>query len=127
MVNQTRKRKKRILIVDDEPDMRYFVAANLNAKGFIAETASDGKEVLNIIKKRRPDLIILDVLMPVVDGFTLLHRLKSNASYSKIPVIMLTVKKEPKYLGKGIDMGAEFYLPKPFNFDNLMEFVKVAL
>jgi len=122
-----RARKKKILIVDDEKDMCELLSMNLSAKGYATEMAYDGKEALKAVNKNEPDLIILDVKMPRMNGFQVLKKLKSSPSYARIPIIMLTVKKEPPYLDKGLTLGAEFYLDKPFRFDNLMNFVGLIL
>ena len=120
-------RENKILIVDDEKDMCELLSMNLSLKGYATEKAHDGKAALEAIKKRSPDLIILDVNMPKMDGFQLLKKLKSTPLYARIPIIMLTVKKEPVYLDKGITLGADFYLDKPFKFENLMNFVELIL
>lgn len=119
--------KKNILIVDDDKDVCEAIEQFLKKRGFIACKACDGKEASVALKKQKPDLIILDVLMPVMDGFEFLQFLKSNVRYSRIPVIMLTVKSDPKHLEKGISLHADFYLPKPFKFDNLMDFINIVL
>lgn len=127
MPNAQKKRvyKKKILIVDDEKNMCELLSMNLSTKGYATEKAYDGEEALKAIKKNRPDLIILDVKMPRMDGLQLLKKLKSSPSYARIPIIMLTVKKDPPHLNKGITLGAEFYLDKPFRFDNLMDFIEL--
>lgn len=122
-----RQDKKRVLIVDDEPDIRQTLHKYLGRKGFETDTADNGEEALNTIRKKRPDLIILDVMMPKMDGFTLLKRLKAGSAYSEIPVIMLTKKSGPKDLDKGVSLNADFYLPKPFTLNNIMRFVKLVI
>ena len=119
--------KKRVLIVDDEPDIRQTLSAYLVKKGFAMDTANNGKEALDAIRRKKPDLIILDVMMPKMDGFTLLKRLKASSAHSGIPVIMLTKRSEPKNLDKGISLNADFYLPKPFTLDNIMRFIKLVI
>lgn len=119
--------KKRILIVDDEAEVRSLISTYLKQRNFIIDETENGKEAQEAIKKSKPDLIILDVLMPVMDGFTFLEKLKNNPDYADIPVIMLTVKSESENLGKGILLKADFYLPKPFKLENLMNFIKLLL
>ncbi len=116
---------QRILIVDDEPDIRGYLAAKLERKGFIAQQADNGHSALESVQNQKPDLIILDVLMPKMDGFELLQKLKSDSRLSDIPVIMLTIKKDRKSLDKGISLGADFYLPKPFTLNNLFDFINL--
>lgn len=121
------RKNKKILIVDDDPDVRDTIRAYLDEKGFIIEEACDGQEALKTLKKERPDLIILDILMPVMDGFELLKLLKTHARYSKIPVIVLSVKSDPVHIDKGVNLEADIYLPKPFTFVNLMNFINLLL
>lgn len=121
------KNKKKVLIVDDEKDICDILSLHFNLKKWESVQAYNGKEALEILKKNKSDLIILDVLMPEMDGFELLKILKYSDSYASIPVIMLTAKGEPKDLDKGISLGVEFYLPKPFRIDNLMKFVDIIL
>jgi DNA-binding response OmpR family regulator len=120
-------KKKRILVVDDELEICTLISDYLSPKGLDVQYVTDGKKALNNIKSRKPDLIILDIMMPVMDGFTLLSYLKSKPQHSKIPVIVLTVKSSPKYLKKGISLETEFYLPKPFQLENLMNFIDLIL
>ncbi len=124
----TRKKKKgRILVVDDEPGMRGLLSKNLSLRGFEINEAADGMEGYKAITKKRPDLVILDVIMPKMGGFTLLKRVKKDPKYSDIPVIMLTARSGAEDLNKGISLLADFYLPKPFKFDNLLAFIGMAL
>ncbi len=119
--------EKTVLIVDDEPGMCDVLALNLKQHGFKTQTALNGKQALEILKEKMPDLIILDVLMPQMDGFELLQELKSNQKYSGIPVIMLTAKRERDNIDKGIALGADFYLPKPFSVKNLLDFINLTV
>ena len=119
--------KKTILIVDDEEEACGMICSYLRRRGFDARAAYTGKEALEVLKKTIPHLIILDVIMPVMDGFEFLRHLKFESNYSEIPVIMLTAKTEPANIEKGISLQADFYLPKPFEFDNLMNFINLVL
>lgn len=119
--------KKNILIVDDEKDICNTLSEYLEARGFTTDEAHNGKEAIERLKEKRPNLVILDVKMPKMDGFEFLRFLKSRPHYAKIPVIMLTVKSAPAYLDKGLTLGADFYLPKPFTLENLMQFIKLTL
>lgn len=124
---ESRIAKKKILVVDDEPEVCSLLCDFLNMRGFEVGVAYNGQEALDRVAKAKPDLITLDVIMPVMDGFELLRYLKSRNDYSGIPVIMLTAKKAPKDLDRGISLKADFYLPKPFTFDNLMDFINLVL
>lgn len=118
---------KKILLVDDEIEVCKVIREYLEKKKFQVYEAHNGKEALEAIKKIVPDLIILDVLMPVMDGFEVLQKVKRNKSYADIPVIMLTVRSEPEHLNKGISLQADFYLPKPFQLGNLMSFINLIV
>lgn len=119
--------KKRILIVDDEAEIVLRISRFLTRKGFLAKGVSDGEEAIDILREFNPHLIILDILMPKMDGFQFLRYLKLNRAYSAIPVIMLTVKNTPLDLDRGITEGADFYLPKPFSLNNLIDYVGFVL
>lgn len=125
--NKFKVLKKKILIVDDEPDICEMITRYLERKGFAVAKAYNGKEGLEAIPKLKPDLIILDVLMPIMDGFSFLQSLKADTKYCNVPVIMLTVKGDTRHLEKGLSLQADFYLPKPFKLDNLMNFINIIL
>lgn len=119
--------KKRILIVDDEEEIVLRICRFLVRRGFVTKGAGDGEDAVNILREFNPHLIILDIVMPKMDGFQFLRYLKSNLSYSNIPVIMLTVKNTLLDLDKGITEGVDFYLPKPFNLINLMNYIEISI
>jgi len=121
------KARNSILIIDDEPDLCFMLSNCLNMKGFKVKEAYNGKEGLAAVRESRPDLIILDVKMPEMGGFEVLKHLKADEKHAKIPVIMLTAKKEPENFGKGTQLGADFYLPKPCNLSDLLDFIKIVL
>lgn len=120
--------KKKVLVVDDEKDLTFFLKANLELTGnYQVVTAADGQEGLEAALSYKPDLIILDVLMPKMDGFQTLKRLKQIEETKKTPVIVLTAKNETACLDKGISLGADFYLPKPFTLENLTQFIELTV
>lgn len=112
-----------ILAVDDEQNILDLVVYNLEAAGFQVLTAKDGKEALKIIREKAPELIILDVMLPEIDGFELLTIVRKE---TKTPVIMLTAKKEEIDKVLGLEMGADDYLTKPFSPRELVARVKVV-
>ena len=118
-------KNKKVLIVDDEAGFCRTVSAYLKARKFVTYEALNGIHALKAIDKVLPDLILLDVVMPEMDGYELLKKLKETPRYSKIPVIMLTVKSLPEDLGRGIDLQSDFYLPKPVSMENLMNFISL--
>jgi two-component system alkaline phosphatase synthesis response regulator PhoP len=123
------QRKAKILVVDDDVDLVESIKAVLESKSYQVVTAYNGEEGLKKVVEERPDLIILDVIMPVMDGFTACKELKQNPHYhffSKIPVLMLTVFpkgiEETKIpLSAGMTMEAEDYLQKPLNPEELLK------
>ncbi|MBF0485641.1 MAG: response regulator [Candidatus Omnitrophica bacterium] len=119
--------KKKILVVDDEKETCNRIAHRLQKKGFIAETAYDGEEALKAIKAGRPDLVVLDIVMPKMNGLEVLKYLKTSPEYAFLPVIILSMKSSQEDLDKGISLQADFYLPKPFSFENLMQFINFAI
>ena len=118
-----------ILIVDDEPDIRMLAQLNLERDGHRILTAGDGSEALEAVKESAPDLILLDVMMPDVDGWAVLDQLKTHLGkpFSDIPVILLTALGGPLDRVKGGIEGAVRYLTKPFDLDELREAVTEAL
>jgi two-component system, OmpR family, alkaline phosphatase synthesis response regulator PhoP len=115
---------KKILAVDDERHIVRLVQVNLERQGYEVVTAYDGKEALEKVEAESPDLIVLDVMMPYMDGFEVLQNLKRNPSTREIPVIMLTAKAQDADVFRGWQSGVDCYLTKPFNPMELIAFVK---
>src|SRR4029453_6891557 len=109
-----------ILVVDDDVDIARFVEMNLGLEGFDVDTAHDGAEALDKIAAERPDLVILDLMMPVLDGIELTRRLRADAMTSAIPIIMLTAKGQTADKVLGLEEGADDYLVKPFDYMELV-------
>lgn len=119
---------KTILIVDDEEDVRNIVSVRLaNNPDFRILQAANGHDALELATRQRPDLVILDWLMPGFDGIEVLKALRTSPELRAIPVIMMTVKAEPSAQAEGYAMGVMAYLIKPFDSDTLMEHVRKAL
>jgi DNA-binding response OmpR family regulator len=110
-------KKFRILAVDDEERILHFLRSKLKASGYEVLTASNGLEGLEQVQAQEPDLIVLDLLMPKMDGLEMLKELRS---FSEVPVIILTAKGNDVDRIKGLQLGADDYLPKPFNPDELI-------
>lgn len=115
---------KKILAVDDERHIVRLVEVNLQRAGYEVVTASDGREALEKVKNEKPDLVVLDVMMPYMDGFEVLKNLKGDPSTADIPVIMLTAKAQDADVFRGWQSGVDCYLTKPFNPMELLTFVK---
>ena len=117
----------RILVADDEQFLREMVAFRLRNTGHDVVVAVDGTEALRLASSARPDLIILDVMMPGVDGFEVLRRIKADADLRGIPVIMLTAKGQERDVIAGLSTGAADYVIKPFSLKELTMRVDKAL
>lgn len=115
---------KKILAVDDERHIVRLVEVNLQRAGYDVVTAYDGREALEKVKAEKPDLIVLDVMMPLMDGFEVLSNLKKDPETKEIPVIMLTAKAQDADVFRGWQSGVDCYLTKPFNPMELLTFVK---
>ncbi len=107
--------KKLILIVDDNPENRKVIGTLLINNGYDVGAASDGQKGLDFIKSEQPDLILLDIMMPGIDGFEVCEKLKSNMETKDIPVIFLTAKTSTADIVKGFRVGGIDYISKPFN------------
>jgi len=119
--------KDRILVVDDDPDILQFVEMNLDMEGFDTQTAESGRIALEVARERPPDLILLDVMMPELDGLTVLRRLRSSPATASIPVVLLTAKALAEDRVRGLDLGADDYITKPFDIEELLARVKAVL
>ena len=120
--------KKRILLVDDERDMVFAVKLQLEAEGFDVLTAADGQEALDKARRENPDLIILDLMLPKMDGYKVCRMLKFDKKYKKIPIIIFTARIQQSDEKLGYEVGADAYLTKPFEHKALLakiqEFLK---
>jgi len=115
---------KKILVVDDERHIVRLIQINLERVGYQVVTAFDGPEALKKVESEKPDLVVLDVMMPKMDGFEVLKRLQANPETREVPVIMLTAKAQDADVFRGWASGVSAYLTKPFNPLELITFVK---
>jgi len=116
--------KKLILVVDDEPRMIRFIRMNLELEGYRVSEALNGLEALEKVRDELPDLVVLDVMMPHMDGFETLERIRE---ISTVPVIMLTVKAEEEDKIRGLELGADDYVVKPFSPRELSSRIRAVL
>lgn len=117
----------KVLVCDDERSIVRLIQVNLERQGWQVVTAYDGKEGLEKIKAERPDVVVLDVMMPYMDGFEVLKTLRRDPEMQTLPVVMLTAKAQDKDVFEGYHYGADVYLTKPFNPMELVTFVKRIL
>ena len=116
---------KRILVVDDDPSIRSFLKRGLSYEGYAVDVAESGEEALSIARDRAPDLMILDVMMPGINGFEVVRRMR--AAGDGVPVILLTGKDAPSDQVAGLEVGADDYVIKPISFDVLLARVRALL
>lgn len=117
----------RILVVDDEPSILKLIRVNLERDGYEVETASDGKAALELADRLRPDLILLDVMLPELDGLAVCRALHQNPATRHIPIIMLSARGEEVDRVLGLEMGADDYITKPFSPRELLARIKARL
>jgi len=117
-------RPRRVLVVDDEPRMIHFIRLNLEHDGFEVIEATSGSQALEVLRDRMPDLILLDVMMPDMDGFESLQLLRE---ISTVPVIMLTAKGEEEDRVRGLELGADDYITKPFSPREMVSRVRAVI
>jgi two-component system response regulator MprA len=114
----------RLLVADDDPDIVSFVKRGLTYEGYEVDTAADGQEAVDKARQHPPDLVILDVMMPGLDGIEVARRIRQS---SKVPVLMLTARGTTADKVAGLDSGADDYLVKPFDFDELLARIRALL
>ncbi len=115
-----------ILVVDDEENIRELIKFNLESEGYRVKTAVDGKEVLEYLDDTI-DLIVLDLMLPEIDGLSVCRKIRSDNNYSSIPIIMLTAKGEEVDKILGLEMGADDYMTKPFSPRELVARIKAIM
>lgn len=118
---------KRILIVDDEPNIAISVEFLMRREGFEVLVARDGEDGLARIRADRPDLVVLDVMMPKLDGFEVCRAVRADPTLAGVRILMLTAKGRPAEIAKGLSLGADAYIPKPFSTRELVAKVKELL
>jgi len=119
--------KGTILVVDDNPDIVTITKTILEGKGFEVQTAINGLEAFSRLEEKKPDLIILDVMLPQMDGLEVLRKIKETPDYLSIPVILLTAKVQHEDVLKGYKLGVDYYITKPFNSSQLINGINYVL
>lgn len=117
-------KQTKILVVDDDPQLLQLIKINLELEGYAVLLASDGEQALEKIQAYGPDMVLLDVMMPKVDGFSVCQRVRT---FSAVPIIILTVLGNDEEKVRGPDLGADDYLSKPFSMDELLARVRAVL
>ena len=119
--------KARVLIVDDEPDIVESIKFNLELEGFECLVARDGEDALLKAKREKPNLILLDIMLPKINGYKIARLLKFDQSYKDIPIIMLTARTQKTDIQLGEETGADEYVTKPFDMEMLVGLAKKYL
>ena len=116
--------KTRVLLVDDEPETVKFIGSNLRARGYDVLAAGDGRTALRLFRDAPTDLIILDIMLPDIDGFQVCQAIRRD---SDVPIVMLSARGQERDIVRALDLGADDYLTKPFGVEELMARVRMAL
>lgn len=116
-----------ILVADDEVDVRELVTYRLTRSGYGVVEAADGEQALQLAEERLPDLAVLDVMMPKLDGYEVTSKMRADQRLERIPVILLTARAQEADVSRGFEVGADDYLRKPFNPDELVARVRAVL
>lgn len=120
-------KKGRILVVEDEESLLMLERILLSSKGYSVTGVMDGRAALEEIAANRPDLVILDIMLPEMDGFEVCKQIKENPDTSGIPVVMLTAKKSNQDVNRGMQVGADAYITKPFKSAKVIEVIEGLL
>lgn len=120
-------RRKRILVVDDEVYIVHILEFSLSMEGYEVLTAFDGEEALQVVEENSPDLIVLDIMMPKIDGYEVCRHLRSEERFADIPIILLSAKGRPIDREEGMKAGANDYITKPFRPRKLLEKIEELL
>ncbi len=113
----------RVLVADDDDDIRTLIVMNLELSGYQVASATDGMEAVKLARTLLPNVIVLDLMMPGMDGLEVLHGLKTWPETRDIPVVMLTAKASDQDVWQGWQAGANYYMTKPFDLDHLLDYV----
>lgn len=118
---------KKILIVDDEPSIIVPIQFLMEQNGYDVLVAFSGEEAMEVIEENQPDLILLDIMLPVIDGFEVCQRVRENPQWNKIKIILLTALGSDANVEKGLALGADAYITKPFSNIEIVDKVKELL
>ena len=116
-----------VLVVDDDPVIMRLLEVNFEMEGYAVLTATDGEQALHLARTRGPDLIVCDIMMPKVNGLEVVEQLRGDAATRELPIILLSAKAQASEVQKGLDVGADDYITKPFDPLELIERVQALL
>ncbi|MBW4620943.1 MAG: response regulator transcription factor [Cyanosarcina radialis HA8281-LM2] len=127
MKDNVTREQKRLLLIDDDPNLILLVKDYLEFRGFEVVTAENGLEALDLLEQQLPDMIVCDVMMPEMDGYTFVEQIRQDARYSWIPVLFLSAKGQSQDRVRGLNTGADVYMVKPFEPEELVAQVESSL
>lgn len=127
MKNSGAVRTAKILVVDDEPEITEIIEAFLNNAGYKVKVENSPNKAVGLAKQLKPDLILLDIMMPEVDGYTICNRLKEDPEMANTPIIFLTGKDSKEDQGRSFQSGGDMFIKKPFSCERLLEIVNIVL
>jgi DNA-binding NarL/FixJ family response regulator len=127
MKTSTTQDRKKLLLIDDDPNLVLLVKDYLEFQGYEVITANHGKEALKILESNLPDMIVCDIMMPEIDGYGFVEELRKNPNTSWIPLLFLSAKGQSQDRIKGLNLGADFYMVKPFEPEELVAQVESSL
>lgn len=116
----------KVLVVEDESAIRAVLTRQLQAKGYEVVAVGSGEEALDVVESKRPDVILLDLTLPGMDGYEMLRRLQGISRGTEIPVVILSGHTLPDEILQGYSSGAVYYVPKPYNLDELLRGLRIA-
>ena len=116
-----------ILVADDDGDVRELVVFRLERAGYRVVTAADGQEAVEVALERSPDVCVIDVMMPKLDGYQVTERLRASPGFAEVPIVLLTASVEDAAVSRGFEVGASDYIKKPFGPHELLERIAAAL
>jgi CheY-like chemotaxis protein len=123
----TAARGELILVADDDGDVRELVVFRLERAGYRVVTAADGQEAVEVALERSPDVCVIDVMMPKLDGYQVTERLRASPGLAEVPIVLLTASVEDAAVSRGFEVGASDYIKKPFGPPELLERIAAAL
>ena len=123
----TAARGELILVADDDTDVRELVVFRLERAGYRVVTAADGQEAVEVALERSPDVCVIDVMMPKLDGYQVTERLRASPGLAEVPIVLLTASVEDAAVNRGFEVGASDYIKKPFGPHELLERIAAAL
>src|SRR5207247_4323482 len=119
--------QRTVLVVDDDPVILKLLEVNFDIEGFSVITAGDGDEGLRAIREQHPDAVVLDIMMPKLNGFEVLEAPRADAATKNVPIVLLSAKAQASEVQRGLDLGADDYVTKPFDPIDLVERVNAVL